>query len=128
MNFGPPEPAATIRVMLNGRAVAVTVEGADGAAAARASAAALVVAQQGFALRSFCADRLLDDRNAAWIDGPGDAVDRATFMLRLVVRAIGVRAGGALEVTYGDGGLFRGHDLVVSTDAHGVPTGVDLAG
>jgi hypothetical protein len=63
------------------------------------------------AARSFAADELLLIHNSEWSDeGP---IDAHKFISRLTPAAIQVWPDGDAEISYGDGGLFWGHEIGV---------------
>jgi hypothetical protein len=61
------------------------------------------------AAKEFSAADLLKVFNTTWNDG--DAITASEFMKRLKPSAIQLWPNGNAEISYGDGGLFEGHEI-----------------
>lgn len=77
-------------------------------------------------LRRAAARRLLDVYNDEWNEG--DEIGEDGFIARMTLEAISFFASGDAEVFYDDGGLFRGHTVLVSIGSGGEITDADIAG
>lgn len=78
--------------------------------------------------KGFAASELLSLKNRAWLDDRERPLSQADFVSRLLLESVSVGDGGEATVWYGDGGMFLGHEVVVSLSAEGDPVGVTLAG
>ena len=65
------------------------------------------------AVRQFCADQLLGDKNSGWLK-PGEAALSA-FQFRSKLRLISLELGAddAVTLRFVDGGMFWGHQVVM---------------
>lgn len=65
---------------------------------------------------AYCAGNLLDLKNESWVSSDEDKVSEEQFKHLLKLQIIHIQPDGGLELTYGDGDLFWGHEIVVKTD------------
>lgn len=105
---------------LDGRRVRVLVtsdeRGDEEAIEERASTAVVWTAKQAMDLLLFCAAKLLDDYNSGWSEGPDDTLTTAGFVRRLSLVEVDLAEDGSMRWLYHDGGMFQGHDIVVTSD------------
>jgi hypothetical protein len=92
----------------------------------RASAMFHRVVANEWELTAACAADLLDDYNDEWSNG--HHLDRDEFRRRLQLSSCAILPNGMLRVEFRDGGLFRGHAVVLEATAEFEPVGSFIEG
>jgi uncharacterized protein (TIGR03067 family) len=78
------------------------------------------------AARKFAAEELLDLLNDVWNDGK--PLTARQFVKRLSLASAGRKKDNSASLYYGDGGMFRGHSIVVRVDKAGKFKNATIAG
>lgn len=79
-------------------------------------------------ISEYAAAKLLDLKNAAWLDEEEKELDALQFVNRIKLESICLRPGGGFEFWYNDGGLFAGHAIMVSGNFSDGPTNTGIEG
>jgi hypothetical protein len=118
-------------VGLNGERVHTSIASGDGAdpegSAARLNEV-LDWASRSWAPLDGCADELLEVYNEDWVDEDHPPLTRAQFRRKLRLAEVWVGGDGAIDLTYRDGGMFWGHDIVLHVDRDLTPGEATLEG
>lgn len=78
-------------------------------------------------VREYAAADLLDCAND-WAEGEEEPITRESFMERMELESIEIRADGSFEFWFADGDMFYGHSIHVSGDLEHGPDRADMEG
>lgn len=78
--------------------------------------------------KAHAANRLLALKNDTWEEEDGRMIDQSEFESRITIASITVEHHGMLVLYFDDGGLFFGHDILVTESAEGVLSRAEIQG
>jgi hypothetical protein len=79
-------------------------------------------------IQDFAASRLLAVKNESWLGEGEKAVTADKFKARMTLQSVTVNADGSFEFWHDDGGLFCGHNILVSGSIAEGPCDADIPG